>query len=183
MQPRVLVTMLIYSNATAAEPPQQTALHPVRKQNRVKTLLHSSSSAALADVNGLYNPNACPFDERMDLDRTRHMKYTFPIAAKKTPYDCLRGGACADKDRDVLPTLPGCLAQALRRTFKPMFWLAVAFVSSLNDPGFRRFYFACSMVAFIYFSLLEWDSYLKAHRKMVQLQVGSDQPNRCGRFP
>ena len=99
MQPRVLVTMLIYSNATATEPPQQTAaLHPVRKQNRVKTLLHSSSSAALADVNGLYNPNARPFDERTDLDCTGHMKYASPIAAKKTPYDRLRGGACTGKE-------------------------------------------------------------------------------------
>ena len=183
MQPRVLATMLLYSNVTAAEPPQQTAIHPVRKQNRVKTLLHSSSSAALADVNGLYNPNARPFDERMDLDRTRYMKYTFPTAAKKTPYDRLRGGACADKDRDVLPTLPGCIAQALRRTVKPMIWLAAPFVYDLKDPGFQRFYFACFMIACIYFLLEELDSYVKAHRKMVHLQGGSDQPNRGGRFP
>ena len=89
-----------------------TTLQPVRKQNQLKTLLHSSSSAALTDVNFLYNTNARPIDERMDLHRTRHMGYTLLIAAEKTPHARLRGGACTcSKDRDVLPTLSGCLAQ------------------------------------------------------------------------
>jgi hypothetical protein len=57
MQTRVLVAMLIYSSATAVESPPKTALQLERKQNRAKTLLHTSSSraAAFADRNRYFH--------------------------------------------------------------------------------------------------------------------------------
>ena len=168
MQTRVLVTMLIYSNATAAESPQTTALQPERKRNRVKTLLHSSSRAALADVNGPYQPDAHPVGQLMALERTMLMRCTRPTAARKSPHDRLRGGACTDQN--VLPTLPGCIGRVLLRTARWLvyFILIGGFIASppgASVEGNPILLFLIGIpLAFVCILLQEWDSYLKAHR-------------------
>ena len=187
MQPRMLVTMLIYSNATAAEMPQMTTLQPVRKQNQLKTLLHSSSSAALADVNFLYNTNARPIDERMDLHRTRHMGYTLLIAAEKTPHARLPGGACTGKDRDVLPTLSGRLAQVVLFLAEAIYLVACLSYSFAlsnefidgDDPSISR---ALKGPAFYLLSiavpgLMRWLNTKWINHRADQPQSGSNQPD------
>jgi len=157
--------MVIYSSATAAESPQQTVLQPERKLNRVKTLLRCSSRSVLADVNGPYHPDAHPVGQLLALQRTRLLMCTRSTAARKSPHDRFRGGACTDQD--VLPTLPGCINRVLLRMVG---WLVFIFLfggliaSGAPETAFG-FIFIWTPFAFVYISLQQWDSYLKAHRK------------------
>ena len=145
MQTRVLVAMLIYSSATAAEAPPKTALQLERKQNRAKTLLHTSSSrAAFADVNGPYHPHIHQVDQRMALESTRLMRHSLSTTARKLPLDRFRGGARTDQEQDVLPTLARkVLSQALlvlmfvtsglTHSIGPLFFLSLlAFVTCIR---------------------------------------------------
>ena len=111
---------MIYSSATATEPPQQPMLQPARRQNRVKMQLHSSSDALLADVNGPYHPDARPVLQQMALERTR-LSSSLSTSSWKSSLDNLRGGASTDQEHDVLPTLPGCLKKILYGTGSVLF--------------------------------------------------------------
>ena len=168
MQPWVLVAM-IYSSATATEPPQQPMLQPARRQNRVKMQLHSSSHASLADVNGPYHPDARPVLQRMALERTR-LSSSFATSIWKSSLDNLRGGASTDQEHDVLPTLPGCLKKILYGTGGVAFVLTSWCGGLIADPATRRIgmiiHIAVIAFAFVSFSLDQWDSYVKAHRKI-----------------
>jgi len=144
MQTRVLVAMLFYSSATAAESPPKTALQLERKQNRAKTLLHTSSSrAAFADVNGPYHPHIHQVDQRMALESTRLMRHSLSTTARKSPLDRFRGGARTDQEQDVLPTLARkvlshalfvlMVVAALDSRIGPLFFLSlVTFVTCIR---------------------------------------------------
>ena len=150
-------------------------LQPARRQNRVKMQLHSSSHASLADVNGPYHPDARPVLQRMALERTR-LSSSFATSIWKSSLDNLRGGASTDQEHDVLPTLPGCLKKILYGTGGVAFVLLVPEILTswcgglIADPATRRIgmiiHIAVIAFAFVSFSLDQWDSYVKAHRKI-----------------
>ena len=142
-------------------------------------------------MNFLYNTNARPIDERMDLHRTRHMGYTLLIAAEKTPHARLPGGACTGKDRDVLPTLSGRLAQVVLFLAEAIFSVSCLFYSIalrnefINDPSINR---ALKSPAFLLLSLLllkfpasaglmRWLNADWINHRADQPQSGSNQPD------
>ena len=148
---------------------------------------HFSFCCASADVNFLYNTNARPIDERMDLHRTRHMRYTLLIAAEKTPHARLRGGACTGKDRDVLPTLSGCLAQVVLLLAECIFRVACLFYSFalsdafINDPSINLL---CALKGPAFFllssavpGLMRWLNAEWINHRADQPQSGSNQPD------
>ena len=61
------------------------ACGPARRHNRVTMLLHSSSYAASANVNGQYHPDARPVVKQMTIEHTRPMKHLLLVATRKSP--------------------------------------------------------------------------------------------------
>jgi len=116
----------------------------------------------------VHHPDAHPVGQLLALQRTRLLMCTRSTAARKSPHDRFRGGACTDQD--VLPTLTGCINCVLLRTegWLVFIGLIVGLIASAPhappEIAAGRFFF-WTPLAFICISLQQWDSYLKAHRK------------------